>query len=622
MNAIVTGGRYEILAHLGSGGMSQVYLAKDLRLHVKRTIKRINAGGGPKSYLSASVIAEANVLRKVRHPALPAIVDIFREGEHINLVMEYIEGRTLEETALLKPLTTRALTDIALEICLALKCLHSMKPPIIYRDMKPSNIMVREDGHICLIDFGTARRFFKGSARKDTNMLGTPAFAAPEQFGGRTDERSDIYSLGMTIRACAPGGKLKGSLKRIMDKCAQHDPNDRYKNVDEVIRDLRYARHKGLRLAIAAGMVLVVLTCARFIGLSLERTDSSISGAPDTTDTRDEYHIHLQSGNEAYLNMDYALAESEYTKAVTDTEPEDNTAYLRLLKLYKMTGLTGEGLDRLDELIPESGCRAGEGELCYECALTAFYDLKDYERALGYLAKVDGESYPEKAYFTRLIELFNCLDPDMGQAARVLKDFKGYNLTLPMGEQRLKNDLGLARLYLTYAQELEKEREDPLNHAKELAKEALTLTMSEDRDDLSRVQALNMLSTIYRLLGNKYEDNKDQYYDQAIDYTRQYLKESEFYENDGEKRMKYLNMARMYEHMDRLKEAIECYSESEELFPFQGADIYSGHLRCLYETGAGKEEMKKLLKEASRVEDIDRNPDYIRIKDKIDSMEG
>ncbi len=194
---------------------------------------------------------EAKILWGLNHPNLPAFTGFFSENQRYFLVMEYIDGMTLEE--LLErnggPFSERRVLGWARQLCDVLEYLHSQNPPIIFRDMKPGNIMLTRSGHIKLIDFGIAR-FFRPTGKQDTQHLGTPGFAPPEQYGtAQTDKRSDIYSLAMTlfqlltdtlseqgfglenIRAINP--KISPVVARALEKAADMRPERRYKSVAE-----------------------------------------------------------------------------------------------------------------------------------------------------------------------------------------------------------------------------------------------------------------------------------------------------------------------------------------------------------------------------------------------------
>src|SRR5258708_3157926 len=201
-------GRYAIDRLLGGGGMGMVYLARDQRLanrpcaikemvdHFIDQAQRIEAN----EYFAR----EADTLAQLKHQAIPAITDRFELANRHYLVMEYVEGRNLEEELAVRgePLPEGLVIDIARQLCDVLVYLHGLAPPIIYRDMKPSNVMLNANGRVVLVDFGIARLF--KAARKGT-MIGTLGFAPPEQYQGLVDPRSDIYSLGATLHYVLTG---------------------------------------------------------------------------------------------------------------------------------------------------------------------------------------------------------------------------------------------------------------------------------------------------------------------------------------------------------------------------------------------------------------------------------
>ncbi len=204
--------RYLIVGQAGRGGMSAVYQAVDtLSRNRHVAIKEMSQG-----HLNPAELAEATarfqqeaaLLGSLQHPNLPHIYDGFSEYGRSYLVMEYVDGKTLLQ--MLKdsgghPLPTSQVLDYAIQLCDVLSYLHSQIPPIIFRDLKPTNVMVKDNGHVVLIDFGIAR-FFKEGQAQDTVFLGSPGYAPPEQHGtSQTNPRSDLYSLGATLHCCLTG---------------------------------------------------------------------------------------------------------------------------------------------------------------------------------------------------------------------------------------------------------------------------------------------------------------------------------------------------------------------------------------------------------------------------------
>ncbi|GCF06847.1 hypothetical protein KDI_04110 [Dictyobacter arantiisoli] len=234
--------------------MGAVYLAKDLKEQGQLyAVKEMSLSLIPPAEQQQTITnfkTEAKMLWSLNHPNLPSVRGVFAQGERYFLVMEYVDGATLEE--LLErnggPFPERRVLDWARQLCDVLAYLHSHSPPIIFRDMKPGNIMLTRNGQIKLIDFGIAR-FFRPSHAQDTQVLGTPGYAPPEQYGkAQTDVRSDIYALAMTlfhlltntlsddgfglenVRAINP--RISPMVARALEKASSIKPSERYESVD------------------------------------------------------------------------------------------------------------------------------------------------------------------------------------------------------------------------------------------------------------------------------------------------------------------------------------------------------------------------------------------------------
>ncbi|NGP44440.1 serine/threonine protein kinase [Bacillaceae bacterium SIJ1] len=247
--------RYIIHDVLGQGGMGKVFLAQDsLNEDAWYAIKQSSMH--PVFY--RSFIDEAKMLMRLEHENLPQMVDFFSDEsmQKAWLVMEYIEGQTLYERfeAAGRQMEEDDIVRIALQLCHVLDYLHhSNGEPIIYRDLKPGNIMIDPQGLIKLIDFGIAREY-KAGQTQDTVQIGTVGFAAPEQFEDKqTDERTDLFSLGAVMYYLATGGKyvyantrqtnlLSGfgspELESIVNRLVRMNPAERYRSAKDVQNDL------------------------------------------------------------------------------------------------------------------------------------------------------------------------------------------------------------------------------------------------------------------------------------------------------------------------------------------------------------------------------------------------
>lgn len=254
----VIDGKYEILTEIGHGGMSVVYLAMDTHLNKQWAVKEIKKRGKAKTdeIVVNSLLAEANLMKRLDHPALPRIVDIIDNGVTIYVVMDYIEGESLDKIlSEFGAQPEELVIGWAKQLCDALSYLHSQKPPIIYRDMKPANVMLKPEGNIKIIDFGIAREY-KEQNLSDTTVLGTKGYAPPEQYNGQTDARSDIYALGMTMHhlltgvdprkgeAYAPvrvyNPELSEGIEIIINKCVQPAAENRYQSCADLLYDLEH----------------------------------------------------------------------------------------------------------------------------------------------------------------------------------------------------------------------------------------------------------------------------------------------------------------------------------------------------------------------------------------------
>lgn len=250
--------KYEILKEIGRGGMSVVYLAMDKRLNKQWAVKEIRKKGSGKNdeIVVNSLLAEANLMKRLDHPALPRIVDIIDNGTTIYVIMDYIEGESLDKV--LNEYGAQPEEQVigwAKQLCDALGYLHAQKPPIIYRDMKPANVMLKPEGNIKIIDFGIAREY-KEQKLADTTVLGTKGYAPPEQYSGQTDARSDIFALGMTMHhlltgvdprngeAYAPvrqwNPELSEGIEIIIDRCVEPAPENRYQSCADLLYDLEH----------------------------------------------------------------------------------------------------------------------------------------------------------------------------------------------------------------------------------------------------------------------------------------------------------------------------------------------------------------------------------------------
>ena len=350
----VIDGKYEILRKIGQGGMSVVYLAMDTHLNKQWAVKEIRKKGNGKDdvVIVNSLLAEADMMKKLDHPSLPRIVDIIDNGETIFVVMDYIEGESLDKILLeYGPQPEELVIAWAKQLCDVLSYLHSQKPPIIYRDMKPANIMLKPEGNIKIIDFGIAREY-KEQSMADTTVLGTKGYAPPEQYSGQTDARSDIFALGMTMHHLLTGidprggekyvpvrmwnPELSEGIEIIIDKCVQPAAENRYQNCSDLLYDLEHPdlitkdykriQKRKLRAFVISGTLTVALAAA---GITCRVTAKTINN--------NDYE-NLVSVSES-TSVDEKI--DSYMKAI-DIYPEKLDAYEKMLTAYEDDGIFGK----------------------------------------------------------------------------------------------------------------------------------------------------------------------------------------------------------------------------------------------------------------------------------------
>lgn len=365
-NGTVIDGKYEILSKIGQGGMSVVYLAMNKKANKQWAIKEVRKDG-IKNYevVKQGLVTETDILKKLNHPNLPSIIDIIETDGSFLIIMDYIQGKPLSDA--IKEFGAQPqeyVIEWAKQLCDVLGYLHTRIPPIIYRDMKPANVMLKPEGTVTLIDFGTAREF-KEQNMADTTCLGTQGYAAPEQYGGQgqTDARTDIYCLGTTLyhlvtghNPCEPpydiypirqwNPNLSGGLEKIIIKCTQRNPSDRYQSCAELLYDLEHfeeiddafrksQRKKFISFIVTASLSVLFFFVSMFGMFAADQERLA------------NYSVKI---DDAKKSTDSIAKRKLYIEAI-QISPEKKEAYKDLIDEYKYDGVFGE--DEVKEFIQE-----------------------------------------------------------------------------------------------------------------------------------------------------------------------------------------------------------------------------------------------------------------------------
>lgn len=389
----VVDGKYKVLSVIGRGGMSVVYLAINERANRPWAIKEVRKGQG------ASLEAdrkEIEMLRRLKHPNLPAIADVIEHEDSLLIVMDYIEGRSLDE--ILREQGAQPQEQVvrwAMQLVDVLFYLHTREPAVIYRDMKPANVMLKPDGEeIALIDFGAAKEY-KPERSKDTVSLGTHGYAAPEQYeeAGKSDARTDIYCFGVMLFQLLTGADPHGlrpiteinpalslGLEDIILKCTQVKKEDRYQSCGGLLYDLEHydridRKSRKLRrrkLALFAATVGVGLLCGMTaLGCRLG-----------------ELHVRANTYDACILAAESCAGASEaldyYEKAIS-IAPARQEAYLLILDRIFLAddNLTAREDEKLRRILND----AGSGSISHEQSLAENkegYETLAYRLGLAY----------------------------------------------------------------------------------------------------------------------------------------------------------------------------------------------------------------------------------------------
>lgn len=343
-------GRYEILKLISNKGMANVYLVLDKSLRKQWCLKEILLTEAGKNKIELrSLVREANIMKGLSHPAIPRIVTMESEGDSLFIVMDFVDGVSLQ--AVLdqkKRLSEQETVTWSQQIASVLGYLHSLPQPVIYRDMKPANVMIQSDGHIRLLDFGISE-IISPENPVIKEAVGTKGYAPPEQtrVGVPYDLRSDIYSLGLTMYYMLTGvnpavyptrtrsirevdESLSKGLDYIIRKCTEPDPNYRYQSIEELMYDLQNYKKldgtykKRLRKKLHTIVWCFVLAAGMFLG-------SFVPQFVNTSETNSAY-------NETIETAEYSGKLDDYIRAIS-YKPDDSYAYLSAIDTIKTDGV-------------------------------------------------------------------------------------------------------------------------------------------------------------------------------------------------------------------------------------------------------------------------------------------
>lgn len=649
-------GKYKILNKIGQGGMSVVYLAMNEKANKQWAIKEMRKEKN-KNYeiMKQSLITETNLLKELKHPYLPSIADIIENDDTIIIVMDYVEGRPLSDILSEEGVIEEdKVADYAIQLCDVLDYLHSQNPPIIYRDLKPANIMLRPDGKITLIDFGTARKYNYDSV-SDTTCLGTIGYAAPEQFAGetlrQTDARTDIYNLGATMYHLLTGvnpseppyelypirrwdESLSNGLEKIILRATRKDPDKRFNDCKEMSYALQHFRDLDDSY-IATQKKKIYLFAASLI---LSFTFFSMAIVVNGMEKREISKVYNNYLSEAALKIASAgsenVVDSDILKLFRDAiniSPNSTEAYIRMLDYYCDLGQTRNGLMAISAMIASgTGDLGNNDDLMMRMGQIYFlgnskdteFDI-DYGTAARYFDKVNIKKYPQAKYYSSLARSLSEIGTDWNIIVKDMKNVDEYLNTEVNEEEKAEIYITLSKIYRSNAFAIQKVGEKPFDKAMELLNKAGEILNSSYIDKDLKEKYLPELyfgfADAYYRRANIEPDEKESRNDlyEAVSYYERYLifatpEQTVLFKN---------RVGDIYRVLGEYKRAAEEYEDIIEKYP-EDATAYISLATMLLIDMKDVNTSAMIYMKAGELPDIEFNSNFVSLKNKLKNIGG
>lgn len=649
-------GKYKILNKIGQGGMSVVYLAMNEKANKQWAIKEMRKEKN-KNYeiMKQSLITETNLLKELKHPYLPSIADIIESDDTIIIVMDYVEGRPLSDILTEEgTIEEDKVADYAIQLCDVLDYLHSQNPPIIYRDLKPANIMLRPDGKITLIDFGTARKYNYDSV-SDTTCLGTIGYAAPEQFAGetlrQTDARTDIYNLGATMYHLLTGvnpseppyelypirrwdESLSNGLEKIILRATRKDPDKRFNDCKEMSYALQHFRDLDDSY-IATQKKKIFLFAASLI---LSFTFFSMAIVVNGIEKREISKVYNNYLSEAALKI-----ASTGSKNVVDTDilklfkdainvsPNSTEAYIRMLDYYCDLGQTRNGLMAISAMIASgTGDLSNNDDLMMRMGQIYFLGNSkdtefniDYGTAARYFDKVNIKKYPQAKYYSSLSRSLSEIGMDWNIIVKDMKNVDEYLNTEVNEEEKAEIYITLSKIYRANAFAIQKVGEKPFDKAMELLNKAGEILNSSYTDKNLKDKYLPELyfgfADAYYRRANIEPDEKESRNDlyEAVSYYERYL----IFATTAQTVLFKNRIGDIYRALGEYKRAVEEYEDIIEKYP-EDATAYISLATMLLIDMKDVNTSAMIYMKARQLPDIEFNSNFVSLKNKLKNVGG
>lgn len=649
-------GKYKILNKIGQGGMSIVYLAMNEKANKQWAVKEMRKEKN-RNYevMKQSLITETNLLKELKHPYLPSIADIIENDDTIIIVMDYIEGRPLSDILLEEgTIEEDKVVDYAIQLCDVLDYLHSQNPPIIYRDLKPANIMLKPDGKITLIDFGTARKYNYDSV-SDTTCLGTIGYAAPEQFAGetlrQTDARTDIYNLGATMYHLLTGvnpseppyelypirrwdERLSNGLEKIILRATRKDPEKRFSDCKEMSYALQHFRDLDDSYIATQKKKILMFAASLILSFSFFSMAIVVNGM----EKREISKVYNNYLSEAALKIASDGSENAVDANVLklfqdaiNISPQSTEAYIRMLDYYCDLGQTRNGLMAISAMIASGRGDLGKNDdLMMKIGQIYFLGNSkdtefnvDYGTAARYFEKVDTKKYPQAKYYSSLSRSLSEIGTDWNMIVKDMNNVDEYLNTEVDEEEKIEIYITLSKIYRANAFAIQKVGEKPFDKAMELLNKADEILkspyMDKDLKDKYLPEVYFGLADAYYRRGNvdiHEKSSKDDLYE-AISYYEQYLTfatatQSILFEN---------RIGDIYRTLGEYNRAADEYNRLIEKYP-DDSTAYISLATMLLMDMKDVNTSAMIYMKASELPDIESNSNFVSLKNKLQNVGG
>lgn len=623
--------RYRIHSVIGEGGMSVVYKVYDELLHKYWALKQLK---GHIRQTKDQLKAELELQKNLNHPSLVRIVDMIVENDTCYLVMDYIDGWSLEE--LLKRekfFYEEEAVQYALDLCDVLSYLHQRG--IVFRDLKPSNIMKTKEGKLMLIDFGIARMYRNHIV--DQVAIGTKGYAAPEQYANRIydklvqcDERSDIYALGATLYHLLTGekpcyiGDLKlfeqdahfsEGLHEIIYRCTRTYQKDRYQSIAQLQYSLQHYqylnKHKKHQF-IKQWMICILWFC---LSLAMFISARSIY--------LKDYFAYEQGIQEAYAKIEAMCTKSIYQKQYDEAvlqgyqnlmnkAPKSCYIYQSFMDYCNYFRMHEQGLKIISSFVnSHQKALASDEVLCYLGELYLHGNFLnenqsvDYQKAYDYFSKAKSEV---GKYYAMLSKCFLSAQEDI---SKNIEAFRLYNEKQPKDEAYIRNALSLSYVMLQHAQRLEQEGYNPYSMSLEQIQQINSLLNSLNQNMLTqRYQKLVHLQESAIYIKQAYQYKKHSFYRQARNSLENQLQDCVYDEEKYKVKMKIASLDLFYDQQDK---AINIY---KNLYNQQYVPAMIAYGNLLLTLGDSKTALQ-IYEEIKKHSEIEDDSTFISFQEKL-----